>query len=236
MNEILVKRLGFLTLGAIIGGVAGYFLSNLIIEKLEDRLRDEEIQEAFAKEAERVRRKNSSEQGHPELKEESSLKLPSPIKAIHGQRASRNYTDYSKKDKGDLNKLVEPYVANQKIGVVSIREWSEDAQFDKEPITYYEDDVTYCDVNEEIIADPNGLFGPNVHLHFGEGSEDPDIVYVRNEKNSTDYEISRVHNAYSVVVLGMPQEEKKPSKSARRRNARKVTEEIDNEIDDKEED
>jgi len=235
MNAVMFKRFGLLVLGAVAGGIAGYFLAELIIDFLNDQARDEMVEEILAEEE----RREQSSSSEPQLKEETSLKLPDPRKAIHGQRPARNYTDYSKKEKGDLGELVAPYVANQKIGIISLHEWTENTHFDKETITYYEDDTTYCDVGDEIISDPNGMFGPNAHLHFGEGSEDPDIVYIRNEKVDTDYEISRVHNAFSVVVLGMPPGEKKLPKSAHRRNARKAVEKDENEtgeIDDNEED
>jgi hypothetical protein len=222
MNANLIKRVGLLTLGGIAGGVGGYFLGKLLIKKYEEYIQEKEIQRHFDNLD--IIEKRQEDEAKGITAETEELPKPQPGKAIHGKRAPRvrNYTDYSKKEKGDLDVLVAPYVSTVKTGIISVKENTEDGQFNKELITFYEGDMTFCTESDEIIDDPNGLFGANIHLHFGEGSEDPDVVYVRNEKTGTDYEITRNRGKYSVFVLGMPEEDPKPSKSSRKRNNRKV--------------
>jgi hypothetical protein len=232
MNATLIKRVGLLTLGGILGGVGGYFLGKFLVHKYELYIQDKEIWRHFDNMD--ILEKMKEDQVAGITEDTQDLPKPQPGKAIHGKREPRvrNYTDYSKKEKGDLDVLVAPYVSNSKIGIISLKENTEDLQFNKELITFYEGDMTFCTDEDEIIDDPNGLFGANIHLHFGEGSDDPDVVYVRNEKTGTDYEITRNRGKYSVFVLGMPEEDPKPSKSNRKRHNRKADSKNDDDIDD----
>jgi hypothetical protein len=79
-------------------------------------------------------------------------------------------------------------------------------------------DDTLSDENEEIISDVSYVIGYDALSSFGDGSDDPDIVYVRNEKLQTDYEVTRLNKSYSETVLGVIPE-KKPR--ARRQNVRR---------------
>jgi len=228
MDGNMIKRVGLLLLGGTAGGILGYFLAEKIIEKLYNRqflLEDEELDLV--------------------LKGLVPPKDSEDIKPLSKDTKKQDYTKFAKKD---LAELAKPYTSSideemmkenkvsmekeNKIYVIGAEEYESNRSFNKEPITYYEDDTTFSDLNEGIIDDPVRLFGPNVHLHFGEENEDPDIVCVRNENTGVDYEISRVHNSYSVLVMGMPAEEPKPK---RRRNTKKVSAH-DNDEDDETED
>ncbi len=214
MNTITIKRFGIITVGGLAGGLIGYFLANLIIEQLT------KPQEEF---------ENEEEDANIELK----VGAPKRVKEI-----KTDYTKYAEKE--DLSKLVEPYKNKSKqdnIRIISIDEYDSNRTANREPITYYAGDTTFCDANEEIIPNPEDFFGPNIHLHFGEESDDPDIVYVRNENNGVSYEITQVHGKYHVIVLGMPDEEPKVTKAKRRRTSKKAEniedeESIENEGED----
>jgi hypothetical protein len=222
MDTNMIKPVGLIVAGGVVGGVIGYFLGGLIVDQLRKR----------AKEDEEAERSLSSEEPK------------------HGVVTVREVTkqDYTKFAKGELSELVKPYTSSideeskkanakpEKIMIISLDAFESDRGFNKEPIAYYEDDTTFANTQEEIIDDPVSIFGPNVHLHFGEESDDPDIVYVRNENNGVDYEITRVHNSYSIVVMGMPPEPPKETKAKRRRNVRKVTAHDDEDNEDESED
>lgn len=202
MNTITIKRLGIIAVGGLAGGLVGYFLANLVIKQLT------ELKEEFEEEEENT---------------DTKLKIgkPETVKEI-----KTDYTKYG--EKGDLSELVKPYQSkNNKaksrqdnIRIISLDEF-DSIRIGKEPITYYAGDTTFCNANEEIIPNPEDFFGPNIHLHFGEESEDPDIVYVKNENNGVNYEITQIHGKYHVIVLGMPEEESKPTKAKRRRSSKK---------------
>jgi len=221
MDTNMIKRLGLIAAGGVAGGIIGYFLGGLIIDQIVKRV--SEIDETFEDFGDR---QEESEHGVVTVKEV-------------------RYKDYTKyaKEKGDLSELVKPYVSSideeskksnakpEKIMIISRDDFESNRSHNKEPISYYEDDTTFGNVQEDVIDDPVSIFGPNIHLHFGEESEDPDIVYVRNENNGVDYEITRIHNSYSVVVMGMPPDQPKETKAKRRKSVRKVSahEDEDNE-------
>lgn len=76
-------------------------------------------------------------------------------------------------------------------------------------LTYYEKDDVVADERDEI-QDPDErdeLIGVENLNHFGHGSGDTDIVFVRNDKLQILYEINRTDKAYGEVVHGFRHEE-----------------------------
>lgn len=71
---------------------------------------------------------------------------------------------------------------------------------DYETVTlwYFTDGVLTND-RRKILKNADELVGENFADHFGEYEEDPDTVYVRNDKQKIDYEILRDYRAYSEV-------------------------------------
>lgn len=91
----------------------------------------------------------------------------------------------------------EPYV-------ITLEEFSaERMDFDKTSISYYEEDDTLLDDGDEVIDDVDGTIGDSALSSFGEGNPSPDVVYVRNERLGTDFEVVRHHASYQEAVLGV---------------------------------
>jgi hypothetical protein len=94
-------------------------------------------------------------------------------------------------------------------------------------IDYYAEDAIYVWAEDgTVIDDPASLFGANAHLHFGEGTDDPDYVHIWNREEMAFYVIRQVHDGYRFAILEETRPE--PSKKAKRarRAARAVAEEI----------
>lgn len=73
-------------------------------------------------------------------------------------------------------------------------------------LTYFEgDNVLMEDLSSAPIRDIKGAIGADT-LKFGYGSKDENIVYIRNEGRSADFEVARSNGHYSREVLGMEQE------------------------------
>lgn len=70
--------------------------------------------------------------------------------------------------------------------------------FEKTPIIYYAKDGIYADIRDEMIRNIN-LFPEDCHVGF----ETDEVVYVRNVKIGTDFEISKVDQSYWDDVLGV---------------------------------
>ena len=69
--------------------------------------------------------------------------------------------------------------------------------FDKITLEYYEDDVLCNAISEEIVTDIDRTIGRESLKHFGEYEED--VVYVRNDRTSTDYEVIYQHRPFAYI-------------------------------------
>jgi hypothetical protein len=120
----------------------------------------------------------------------------------------REEDDYNKgesmsKKMNDLDgRQKEPYVINTE-------EYMEENEFDKASISYYEDDQVLCDENEEVMDDIEGTVGWDNLGRFGDGSDDPEVVYVRNERLEIDFEVIRLSKSYAETVGGFEPENDK---------------------------
>jgi len=70
-------------------------------------------------------------------------------------------------------------------------------------LTYYAEDGILTDERDEPVPDPENILGPNPFAAFGTDElEDPNVIYIRNERMSTDFEIIRNMASYVETVLG----------------------------------
>lgn len=80
----------------------------------------------------------------------------------------------------------------------------EDMSYDWVTLTYYDGDDVLCNERDEIV-DPdkrNMVVGEQNLLRFGHGSNDPHIVFVRNDSLEIQYEIVKSPNHYAEEVHG----------------------------------
>lgn len=61
---------------------------------------------------------------------------------------------------------------------------------------YYQVDDVLVDEGGEIVHDRDEIIGKGTLKCFGQGSDDVDLVYVRNTTLERDYEIARVHEKF----------------------------------------
>lgn len=93
----------------------------------------------------------------------------------------------------DLKKI--PYL-------ISMEAYNEEMyHFEKIGITFYEADHTFSADNDDIIDDISALVGDG-YQYFGYLSDHPDLVYVRNYRLATDFELQKVEGSYQEIVLG----------------------------------
>lgn len=80
-------------------------------------------------------------------------------------------------------------------------------------LLYFEDDDVLTDEDDKPIEEAEYLIGDALD-HFGDKSNNKDIVYVYNPSNQTGYEIQRIHDSFQHDVLGveMDEEDKTPRK------------------------
>lgn len=73
--------------------------------------------------------------------------------------------------------------------------------YGSETLTYYAIDDVLTHENDEQIPNSDELIGDALH-HFGENSNDPEVVYIRNHRIEMDFEIIFEDRSYHEYVGG----------------------------------
>ena len=97
------------------------------------------------------------------------------------------YTNYAERQDKKGKKGVEP-VEDERPYVISPDEFGEKDGYENVTLTYYADGVL-TDYFDNVISNVDEVVGFDSLDHFGEYEDD--VVFVRNEKMETDYEILR---------------------------------------------
>lgn len=105
---------------------------------------------------------------------------------------------------------IDPATDDKSIHLITSDEfYNTNAGFEKHSLTYYEGDNCLADSMDSLVPYPDRIIGPNALNSFGKNHEDLNIVHVRNNATSCDFEISRSLMSYQEAVLGIKPEEKK---------------------------
>ena len=129
---------------------------------------------------------------------------------------------FLKKDDFDYQEALEERLENggERPYVISHVEFMEnDLEHEQASVTYFEGDDIVCDERDESL-EPAYTVGEDNLTKFGYGSNDNNVVYVRNEKLGIDYEVLRSRGKYTREVLGVIDDEEL-SHSDRRRPSRR---------------
>lgn len=88
------------------------------------------------------------------------------------------------------------YIVTKEEHLENANEWRQIA------LTYFAGDDVLLDEKEEVVENPVDLIGVD-NLQFGRWSDQPNVVYVRNETHCIEFEIILSEGKYSVEVLGL---------------------------------
>lgn len=95
--------------------------------------------------------------------------------------------------------------------IISHQEFLEnEGEYEQITVTYFEEDDTLVDSQDEPVREVNNLVGEDNLTRFGYGSNDNNIVYVRNDRLEIDLEVIRATGKYTEVVLGFNQPDEDP--------------------------
>lgn len=72
--------------------------------------------------------------------------------------------------------------------------------YDNVSLTLYEDDDVLADEDDSIVE--HSIVGMHNLTRFGHGSNNPDLLYVRNDELGTDYEIAKSKGSFAQEVHG----------------------------------
>lgn len=90
-------------------------------------------------------------------------------------------------------KFEEPYILHQDEFI------SDEMGYRQDTCTYYQGDDVMTDTHDSPIYNYKSLMG---ELKFGHGSNDPNVVYIRNESMEMEWEVLLHTGFYSYEVLG----------------------------------
>lgn len=93
----------------------------------------------------------------------------------------------------------EPYVLTEE----EYFEPNPELSFDKETLTFFAGSNTLVDAKEEIIPNPTNIVGQEALDYFRTRKSGREVVYARNEKIATDFEIIREDGTYGELILGI---------------------------------
>lgn len=77
-----------------------------------------------------------------------------------------------------------------------------DPDHDQISLTYFEEDDVLADDQDGVIEDSDNIVGDDNLTRFGTGAGDHNILFVRNERLSSDFEIAKSNGSYAREVLG----------------------------------
>lgn len=114
------------------------------------------------------------------------------------------YTEYKQKAS---EYYVQESLDTEKPRIISRESYeNEYLNFHKESLVYFMKDNVLVDDRDEVIDNVEQILGSSALDSFGEGSEDDDIVYVRNTSMQCDFEVVRENMSYRENVLGISED------------------------------
>jgi hypothetical protein len=82
------------------------------------------------------------------------------------------------------------------------RDEQEEMGLTQSTFTYYEGDDVLCDERDRVVDSRDEILGSDFMEKFGHGSDDPNVVYIRNEELGVEIEVCRSPNSYAEEVHG----------------------------------
>lgn len=192
-----VKYAFIFSIGAALGALATW----QYLKPKYERMVQDEVSEFKRDWAERDGKKeeNSDETDDDESRimditelEEKRAQIREMAKQYDNMLEENKYAQVLEKG-GSNMKDDEPYV------ISPLKFAEEDEDYEVVSLTYHADGILVDDMGE-LIEDSESIVGTEFPEHFGEYTEDPDTVYVRNERLMIDYEIQLDLDPYAASV------------------------------------
>lgn len=206
-RRINAGGVGYLLGGIAIGAAIGFYFGHRFNrEKLraeafaESKEEVEQIREVYMQKAMTVQQKPSvddviRERGYGTVETDTKTRpLPPPV-PINEPLISRDPDWIWDKELAERN-IELPYVIHQ-------NEFTEaENGYEQVTYTYYSKDDVLTGEDEQPLPHADMVVGQN-NLKFGHGSDDENIVHVRNDRLQLEMEICRSPGSYAEEVLGL---------------------------------
>lgn len=185
-----MEKLIIFVSGVVIGGVSTYFGTKKYFEKIAKE-EIESVKAAYKVEAKSDELPDISDEAAIHEKYKDVVNSYNPPANPEYERPSY-LQDRSEEESPDEGYPYVPYT-------ITPEEFSIMNGYSKVTLMYYEDDQVIVGEDEEEVNEE--LIGPTAIDDIGEYEED--VVYVRNDNISTDYEVLLVHASFREVAQEM---------------------------------
>ena len=224
-RQLDTRALGFLGVGLVVGAAVGFYIGhrykkNKIYAEAFAKGEKEvaQIREVYQQKTVAAKEKPSVEEviekrGYsvnviPEtLPEEGDLsfRLGRPPVPVDSAKPVYRTEDAEKDKNAGWNYAFE--LANRGSGspyIIHQDEWHlKESEYNQTAITYYAEDDILADEDDSILENRDELVGEENLTKFGHGTDDFNILYIRNTRLELEYEVSRVPRSYEEEVLGL---------------------------------
>jgi hypothetical protein len=209
--------LGGICIGVGVGFVIGRrFQREQITAKIyaESEAEVDKIREYYAREEKRPLEEIIVEKGYDKAKTEPEPErpLPPPVPVSPARETDFIHrTEVAEKDKYDGWNY--PYELSQRNWkaphIIHQDEFfsNEETPFGQTTYVYYAGDDKLTDTDNTVLNNRESFVGPDALINFGHGTDDANIVYVRNPALELEIEIVRHNGTYEEEVLGLEREE-----------------------------
>lgn len=230
-----VVALSAVAFGFVAGGVVGTLVTrramiDRFLNQIDDwehdqkmsRLRDRMNRTDFTKPEDKHFTKPDPRMTQEEFNEERSLRiitgedkdfeleqhvLNEIAEAQERREAARHHTFDTPTDDWDYEKELNTREAKE-VYVIHRDEYIEDAMgYHQSTIEFYVQDAVMTDALQHPIYNYTDFVGHEALDMFGHGSGDNDVVYVRNDREKSEFEVLRNSGSYEQEVLGIEAEE-----------------------------
>lgn len=231
-REVTFALMG-IGIGTLIGAGVGYLISKRLLQTKYDKFAQEEI----SKMREHYYEKLKTAEPKPSLKDEvdrlgyaaepTEDDLPPKVEVEKGAPVEQTVVNVFNTPQTDVPGPwnYEAEVASREDKELYIIHKDEFIQgnfggedHEQTTLTYFAEDDVLADEKDQPIADIDGTVGLEHLEYFGHGSEDPNVVYVRNEKLRLDIEITRSMGSYAAEVHNIQEPDGELEHSAMRRH------------------
>lgn len=206
-RDVSFLSIGF-TVGVAAGFAAGFYIAEHRLKTKYSRLAFEEIsriRDHYYGEEGLANKKKFPDQDKPPINEvvveERPTRPPVPVSEPRRENVFQGTEpgeEWNYQTEISMRTKDAPYI-------IHLDEFRENTvEHDQVTYTYYESDDVMSDSRDQKIEEPlDETFGLGNLLKWGHGSNDSNIVYIRNERLGLDFEILRDRGSYTEQVSGV---------------------------------